>query len=185
MSTGSHFNHALDGWRAGDPAARDAVFALAYDDLRAIARRQLARLPPGQTLAPTVLVHEAYVKFAERSAPRILDREHFFGIAARAMRHLVIDHLRRRQAAKRDPGVTAPLASNIPAPKAASALDLLALDEALNQLEILDARQARIVELRFFAGMELSEIAASLNLSERTVKRDWQSARAFLGASLH
>ena len=184
MSTGSHFNRALDGWQAGDPKARDAVFALAYDELRAIARRQLARLRPGQTLAPTVLVHEAYVKFAERSAPRIVDREHFFGIAARAMRHLVIDHLRRRQAAKRDAGVTSPLASDIPAPTSTSTVDLLAVDEVLTELEALDPRQARIVELRFFAGMELSEIAAALDLSERTVKRDWQSARAFLGASL-
>jgi RNA polymerase sigma factor (TIGR02999 family) len=94
----------LDAWRAGDARAGDALFAIVYDDLRLLARRQLAGLYEGQTLAPTVLVHEAYMKFAERSAPDVVDRSHFFAIATRAMRHVVIDYVRRRQSHKREPG---------------------------------------------------------------------------------
>src|SRR5688572_12916001 len=94
----------LDAWRGGDAGAGDALFALVYDDLRLLARRQLARVRPGQTLAPTVLVHEAYLKFAERSAPAVVDRSHFLAVAARAMRLIVIDHIRRQQAQKRDDG---------------------------------------------------------------------------------
>jgi RNA polymerase sigma factor (TIGR02999 family) len=175
----------LDAWRHGDQRAGDAVFALVYDDLRAIARRQLARLNPGQTLAPTVLVHEAYMKFADRSAPDAVDRQHFLGIAAHAMRHIVIDHIRRRQAQKRDGGLHPALETDVVAPDGgASSIDLIAMDEALTELERLDRRQAKVVELRFFAGLELKEIAAMLSTSERTIKRDWQKARAFLYAAL-
>jgi RNA polymerase sigma factor (TIGR02999 family) len=175
----------LDAWRRGDQRAADAVFALVYDDLRAIARRQLARLNPGQTLAPTVLVHEAYMKFADRSAPEAADRQHFLGIAAHAMRHIVIDHIRRRQAQKRDGALHPGLETAVAPPDGgASPIDLIAMDEALTELERLDPRQAKVVELRFFAGLELKEIAAMLSTSERTIKRDWQKARAFLYAAL-
>jgi RNA polymerase sigma factor (TIGR02999 family) len=175
----------LNAWRAGDAGAADAVFALVYDDLRAVARRQLAALRPGQTLAPTALVHEAYMRFTERSAPEVIDRSHFVAVAARAMRNVVVDYLRRRQADKRDPG--APLltldAGDAAAPDRPQ-VDLIAMNEALAQLERLDARQARIVELRFFGGLELEEIAGELDVSARTVKRDWRKARAFLYQAL-
>ena len=174
----------LNAWREGDEGAADGLFALLYDDLRVLARRQLARLNPGQTLAPTVLVHESYMKFAERSAPDALNRQHFLGIAARAMRHIVIDHVRRRTAQKRDRGQRRSLDSDIPVVDANSGVDLLAMDNALTRLEELDRRQAKVVELRFFGGFELSEIAALLDISERTAERDWQKARAFLYASL-
>ena len=180
----SGITRLLEAWRGGDRDAGDRVFALVYDDLRALARRQLARLQPGQTLAPTVLVHETYLKLADRAAPAVVDRAHFFNLAARAMRHIVIDHVRRRQSQKRDVGVTLPLDGHdvrTPAPE----IDLLAMDDALTELAQLDARQARIVELRFFGGLELKEIAAMLDTSERTVKRDWQKARAFLFAALN
>ncbi len=171
----------LEAWHEGDRHAADALFAAVYDDLRVLARRQLASLRPGQTLAPTALVHEAYMRFAERSAPDVVDRSHFFAVAARAMRNVVIDHLRRRRADKRDPG--APLvtldAGHVTADDS-SPIDLIAMNEALAQLEILDGRQARIVELRFFGGLELEEIAKELGVSARTVKRDWRKARAFL-----
>jgi RNA polymerase sigma factor (TIGR02999 family) len=174
----------LEAWRRGDEGAADGVFALVYDDLRALARRQLARANPGETLAPTALVHEAYMKFADRSAPDAVDRHHFLGIAAHAMRHIVIDHIRRRRAQKRDGGVHLPLESDVADGSGRSSIDLIAMDEALTELERLDARQAKVVELRFFAGLELKEIASMLSTSERTIKRDWQKARSFLYAAL-
>jgi RNA polymerase sigma factor (TIGR02999 family) len=152
-----------------------------YDELRGLARRQLARLRPGETLSPTALVHEAYVRFARRSAPSIVDESHFIALAARAMRNIVIDFIRRKRAQKRDAGP--PLAApDLDAAAAAGlgAVDLLALDEALTQLQALDPRQAQVVELRFFAGLEVEEIARATGVSERTVKRDWQRARVFL-----
>lgn len=175
----------LEAWRDGETGAGDALFGLVYDDLRILARRQLARLNPGQSLNATVLVHEAYVRFAERSAPNAVNRVHFFAVAARAMRHLVIDHLRRRQARKRDGGLRVPLETGLEGANGTSMVDLIAMDNALSRLEALDERQARIVDLRFFGGLELSEIATILGVSERTIKRDWQKARAFLYALLH
>jgi RNA polymerase sigma factor (TIGR02999 family) len=180
VTTTADVARALADWQRGDPAAAQVVFTLVYDDLRALARRQLASLNPGQTLVPTLLVHEAFVRFAERSAPQAIDRQHFLAIAARAMRHVVIDYLRRRHAQKRDGGVILPLDSQVAASAQPSTVDLLALDEALTRLEQLDARQAQIVEMRYFGGIDLREIAISLKISERSVKRDWQKARAFL-----
>lgn len=181
MAGTTDVTRALADWQRGDPAAAEIVFTLVYDDLRALARRQLALLDPGQTLAPTALVHEAYLRFANRSAPHVIDRQHFLAIAARAMRQVVIDYLRRRQAHKRDAGgVRVTLDSGIAGRPDAPLDDVLALDEALKQLERLDARQARIVELRYFGGLELREIADLLSISERSVKRDWQKARGFL-----
>jgi RNA polymerase sigma factor (TIGR02999 family) len=176
----------LDAWRRGEANAADELFALVYDDLRALARRQLARLRPGQSLAPTALVHEAYLKFAERSAPAVVDRQHFLAIAARAMRFIVIDYIRRRQAQKRGDGGGGggTQVTEVAAGTELTPIDLIAMNDALEELEALDARQAQVVEMRFFGGLELKEIAALLDTSERTVKRDWQRARAFLSASL-
>ena len=184
MGAGNDVTRLLEAWRQGDAGAGDRLFALVYDDLSALARRQLARLRPGQTLAPTVLVHEAYLKFADRSAPHAVNRQHFLGIAARAMRHIVIDYIRRIRAKKRDVGIHVPLDSVVFAVRDDVGLDLLDLDDALGALERLDARQANVVELRFFAGLELNEIASVLETSERTIKRDWQKARAFLSMAL-
>jgi RNA polymerase sigma factor (TIGR02999 family) len=175
-------------WRGGDGDAVDGLFSLVYDDLRSLARRQLARLRPGHTLAPTVVVHEVYARFAERSSQDVLDRHHFLSLAARAMRDVIVDYVRRRQARKRDGGILLSLDSGIGnrserAP--VGPVDVIAIDEALSQLELLDPRQARVVEMRFFAELELNEIAIALDVSERTVKRDWQKARAFLYRALH
>jgi RNA polymerase sigma factor (TIGR02999 family) len=181
----SAFETALAAVRQGDAGAIDALFMLVYDDLRVLARRQLARLRPGETLAPTVLVHELYTRLAERSSPDIVDRSHFLALAAHAMRHIVIDYVRRRHARKRDGGVRLPLDSGIASPVDSSAVDLIAVDEALDELAALDSRQAKVVELRFFGGLELDEIASTLGVSERTVKRDWHKARTFLYHALH
>jgi RNA polymerase sigma factor (TIGR02999 family) len=185
MQTTNDVTRLIEAWRQGDPGAADRLFALVYDDLRALARRQLGRLNPGQTLVPTVLVHEAYLRFSARSAPNALNRQHFFGIAARAMRHIVIDHIRRTRAQKRGGGASRPLDSDLAVAGDGSPMDLIALDTALTELERLDPRQASVVELRFFGGLELGEIASVLDTSERTVKRDWQKARAFLYTMLH
>jgi len=160
------------------------LFGAIYDELRILARRQVARLSPGQTLSPTALVHEAYVKLADASGGSLRDEQHFRALAARAMRQVIIDYLRRRHANKRDPGLPNTTLSDVAIAAEASEDDLLALDVALRQLEALDERQARIVEMRFFAGLDIEEVAATLGISERTVKREWQKARAFLFATL-
>jgi RNA polymerase sigma factor (TIGR02999 family) len=174
-------------WRSGDAGAVDGLFTLVYDDLRLLARRQLARLSPAKTLAPTVVVHEVYTRFAERSSQDVLDHHHFLALASRAMRDVIVDYVRRRHARKRDAGIPLPLDSGIGDRDGSRVgpVDVIAIDEALAQLETLDARQARVVEMRFFAGLELNEIAVALDVSERTVKRDWQKARAFLYRALH
>jgi RNA polymerase sigma factor (TIGR02999 family) len=175
----------LDAWRRGDPGAADRVFTIVYDDLRAIARRQLAHLAPGRTLVPTALVHEAYLRFADRSGPTAIDRDHFLGIAALAMRHVVIDYLRRRYALKRVRAHAGSPPNGHANGAHSSPLDLLAVDEALTRLAALDPRQARIVELRFFGGLSTGEIATALKLSDRTIKREFQKARSFLFCALH
>jgi RNA polymerase sigma-70 factor, ECF subfamily len=174
-------DRALAGWRQGDRGAVDELFRLVYDDLRILAGRHLRRLRPGETLGPTVLVHEVYLRFARRSSPDLLDRDHFLSLVVSAMRMVVVDHWRRKHAQKRDPEAPASVAFEaVPAPETLPSIDIVALDEALTRLSELDSRQARIVEMRFFGGLTLDEIAATFGISERTVKRDWQKARAFL-----
>jgi RNA polymerase sigma factor (TIGR02999 family) len=181
MRDNDDIDRALAGWRHGDDGAVDELFRLVYDELRILAGRQLRRLRPGETLGPTALVHEVYLRFAQHSSPDLLDKNHFVALAASAMRMVTVDYWRRRHSRKRDP--QAPISVNVedvPAPEAQPNFDLLALDEALRRLSELDARQAQVVELRFFGGLTLDEIAAIFGVSERTVKREWQKARTFL-----
>jgi RNA polymerase sigma-70 factor (ECF subfamily) len=172
---------ALAGWRQGDQRAVDDVFRLVYDELRVLAGRHLRRHRPAETLGATALVHEVYLRFAQRSSPELIDRSHFIALAARAMRMVIVDHWRRKLSQKRHPqeAVSASL-EDVAASEALAPIDILALDEALRSLSELDARQAQIVELRFFGGLTLDEIAAIVGVSERTVKREWRKARAFL-----
>jgi RNA polymerase sigma factor (TIGR02999 family) len=126
-------------------------------------------------------VHEVYLRFADRSSPNLLDRDHFVALAASAMRMVIVDHWRRKHSRKRDR--QAPISVNlddVAAPSGQPNFDVLALDQALRSLSELDARQAQVVELRFFGGLTLDEIATMLGVSERTVKREWQKARTFL-----
>ncbi len=161
---------------AGDRSALDRVLPLLYDDLRRLARRQLAREHGAPSVQPTTLVHEAYLKLAG-SVPRAADRTHLLAIAAHAMRQVLVDHARERRAAKRGPGwVQTTLTSGA----WTTELDpdtLLALDEALDRLE---PRQRQVVECRFFGGLEDAEIAEALGVTTRTVRRDWVKARAWL-----
>jgi RNA polymerase sigma factor (TIGR02999 family) len=169
-----------------DRAAVDDLFRVVYDELRTLARRQIARLNPGQTLSPTALVHDVYLRMADRSSGRVRDEQHFRALAARVMRQVIIDYIRRRTAQKRGAGIVIDgFLSDIVGSATSSNEELLAIDEALVKLGALDARQAQIVELRFFGGLDVEETAKTMSLSERTVKREWQKARAFLYDALH
>jgi len=156
------------------------LFPLVYEELRALARGQLRRHPAGETLRPTALVHEAYLKLVDQTRVKLNDREHFFALAARAMRQILVDHARRQSAGKRGGNAAHTSLSQDETPVELRAVEMLALNDALTRLECVDCRLARVVELRFFGGLSVEETAASLDLSPRTVKRDWRKARAFL-----
>ena len=169
----------LQKWRAGDSAALDELVPVVYQELRRIARRHLQAERPNHTLQCTALVHEAYLRLAAQDSLQLENRAHFFGIAARLMRQILVDHARERQALKREGGLRVTLDDFSVTPQAGDP-DLVALDDALAQLAELDARQAQIVELRFFAGLSIEDTATLLDISEATVKRDWTAARLWL-----
>jgi RNA polymerase sigma factor (TIGR02999 family) len=164
----------------GDRDALNRLFPIVYAELRALAHRRLARIRPGDTLQTTALVHEAYLKLLGAARPEWHDRRHFFAVASRAMRQITVDYARTQAAQKR--GGHAPVLSldEQQLPIADRAHELVLLDGALTELEALSARPARVVELRFFGGLSVEETASALDISERTVKREWQKARAFL-----
>ena len=163
--------------RQGDPGAIDQVIPLVYEDLRRIARRQVGRGFGPQTVRPTELVHEAYVKLSAGGAAAAVDRGHFLAIAARAMRQVLVDEARHRKAAKRGGGWKRATLSGAHWVADVDADELLTLNDALDELE---PRQRQVVECRFFGGMEEREIAVALGVTERTVRRDWVKARAWL-----
>jgi RNA polymerase sigma factor (TIGR02999 family) len=167
--------------RGGDAGAIDRIVPLLYDDLRALAQRQLRRAVQPDTLRPTELVHEAYVKLTTGAAAAAVDRAHFLAIAARAMRQVMVDSARHHGAAKRGAGWERATLSDVGWAADIGPEDLLALNDALDRLE---PRQRQVVECRFFGGMEESEIAAALGVTERTVRRDWVKARAWLYRAL-
>jgi RNA polymerase sigma factor (TIGR02999 family) len=166
----------LRAWAQGDAAAGDRLFAILHAELRRQAARYMRRERPGHTLQPSGLVNEAYLRLAGSPDLDWHSRAHFFAIAARIMRQVLIDHARRRRAGKREAcHVTL---DDVVA--AAAPLELLDLDAALNELALLDPRSAQIVELRYFGGLDVEEAASALGLSPRTVKREWATARAWL-----
>jgi RNA polymerase sigma factor (TIGR02999 family) len=169
---------------AGDRGAADQAFALVYADLQRLARRQVQR--DGAGPGATSLVHEVYLRLARPEAMDVSSREHFFALAARAMRQLVVDHARQRAAAKRGGGAVVEALDEIQERVGAlgDAERMIGLDQALNRLAALDRQLATLVEMRFFAGLELNEIAEITGRSERSLKRDWRKARAVLHASL-
>ena len=169
----------LQRWRGGDAAAASELMPLVYAQLRVIARRQLVGDRSGHTLMPTDLVHEAYLKLSDGKPPDSNDRAHFFAIAARAMRQVLVDHERHRRADKRDGGERITLSSLDP-PDPRQNIDLLALDQALQGLEKVDERKARVIELRAFGGLDFDEIATVLGISRATLARDFRTARAWL-----
>ena len=170
----------LAALRRGDPEAQERLYPLVYAELQARAHGQLARFRAGDTLSTTALVHEAFLKLAASSHQSYEDRIHFFAVASRAMRQILLDYARRAIAAKRGGG-GAPVSLDPAAlPDPGRPEELVALDEALARLAAIDPRLARIVELRFFGGLSVEETAEAVGTSPRTVKRDWRKARAFL-----
>jgi RNA polymerase sigma factor (TIGR02999 family) len=169
----------LVAWGDGDETARSRLMDAVYDELRRVARRHLRRERDEHSLAPTALVHEAYLRLVDQRRVRWQSRAHFFGIAAQLMRRILVDHARSRAAAKRGSDRTVVL-EGLEMETAPLDVDVLALDAALDRLAAVDARQSRLVELRFFAGLTVEETAAALDIAPITVKRDWAHARAWL-----
>jgi len=176
---GGSVSRLLRAWARGDAQAREDLVPLVYEELRRRAAAYLRRERPGHTLQPTALVHEAYIRLTAQRRVSWVNRAQFFGLAAQLMRRILVDHARERQAAKRPGGIRVTLDEGvraIPPPDC----EILLLDEALVDLARLDARQAEIVELKYFAGLSEAEVASVLALSRATVPREWQSARAWL-----
>ena len=184
LSAPSDITRLLRRWAEGDADAFDRLVPIVYDRLRQLARQRL-RSAPGATLDTTGLVHEAYLKLADAPQMTLRDRGHFLALASRVMRNLLTDHARARRAAKRGGGEDALGLMEETAWIADHDLEAVAaLDEALQRLEALDARQSRILEQRYFGGLSLEETAEALGVSLATVKRELRSARAWLAAEM-
>jgi len=170
----------LRAWTAGEKAALDQLIPVVYDELRRQASRYLRRELPGHTLQTTALVNEAYMRLVDQKNVQWQNRAHFFGISAQLMRRILVDHARAKHRAKRggaDLRVTLDEATAVVRDRE---IDLVALDEALNRLAKIDLQQSRVVELRFFSGLNVEETAEALRVSPATVKRDWSVAKAWL-----
>jgi RNA polymerase sigma-70 factor (ECF subfamily) len=174
----------LQEWSGGDREALDKLIPIVYEELRRQASRYLQHERHGHTLQTTALVHEAYVRLVDQADVRWQNRAHFFAIAAEMMRRILVDHARKRRAVKRggdELRVTLNEALNASGERN---LDIIAVDEALTKLAALDRQQARVVELRFFGGLNVEETAEVLGVSARTVKRDWSVAKSWIRREL-
>lgn len=174
---------ATEGGSDQQQRSPEQYLAELYDELRTIARHHMRHERPDMTLVPTALVHEAYLSLRSRDASAFADRSHFLQSASRAMRHILVDYARARGRAKRDGGIRITLSEAI-GRAAEEEVEVVALHEALEQLEAAEPRWARVVELRFFAGFDTDEIARILDVSGSTVKRDWRFAKAWLAQQL-
>lgn len=166
-------------WREGDQAALDRLMPLVYDQLRRIAHRYVQRERNGHTLQTSALVNEAYLRLADQNVVW-QNRAHFFAVTARVMRHILIDHARRRRYAKHGGDARQVSIEEAAGMSLERAAELIALTEALDELAELDQRKSRVVELRYFGGLSLEETAEALNISLMTVRRDWRAAKAWL-----
>jgi len=175
-----NITHLLKEWSDGDERALDKLTPLVYEELRRQAARYLRRERAGHTLQTTGLINEAYLRLIDAKDVRWQSRAHFFAIAANLMRRVLVDHARRRDAEKRGGEHLRLTLDETLAVTSTPDVDVLAIDEALNKLAIIDSQQAQVVELRFFSGLSVEETAAALGVSPATVKRDWSVARAWL-----
>lgn len=164
----------------GDRSAAGKLFPMVYDELRALAAARLVQERRDHTLQATALVHEAYIKLIDQTRVTWQSKIHFMAVAAQVMRRILVDHARARDAGKRGGGAARATLTDTVAPSTEPPLDLLDLDAALSELATLDERQARVIELRFFAGLDVAQTAEVLGVSERTIKNDWRFARAWL-----
>ena len=174
----------LNDWSNGNPAALEQLMTLVYAELHKLARRHMQRQNPSHTLQPTALIHEVYLRLVGDPPKQWKNRAQFYGVAARAMRNVLVDHARARQAAKRGGGWRA-----VPLDEGIAVSDerlngLIALDQALSRLSKLHPRQSEVIELRFFGGLSVEETAAILRVSLETVMLDWRSAKAWLHKEL-
>lgn len=182
-ASSNHVTELLARWGEGDAAAREALIAVVYPELRRLAGKCLAG-HQHQTLQSTALVHEAYLRLAGQSSLRAENRAHFLAIVARLMRQILVDHARARGAAKRGAScLTLSFDESVALPRQPQ-IDLVALDDALNQLDAMDPRQSHIVDLRFFGGLSIEDTSRVLGLSAATVKREWTVARMWLQREL-
>jgi RNA polymerase sigma factor (TIGR02999 family) len=168
----------------GDPAAASELAALLYDELHALARREMAGERVGHTLQPTALVNEAYLRLAGDGGARFADREAFFAAAANTIRRVLVDHARKRERQKRGGGLVRVPLEGLDAAEPLADEELLALDDALARLKEFDPTKARIVELRFFGGLSVAELCKAVGASESTIRREWRVARAWLRTQL-
>jgi RNA polymerase sigma factor (TIGR02999 family) len=189
-SDSAQITHLLRAWANGDGTALERLTPLVYEQLRRLAHRDMRNEPAGHPLQSTALVHEAYVRLASGGTVEWRDRRHFFAVAARVMRRVLVDAARERGALKRGGGVehvnryTTIDFDNLPALSGDRSAEVRALDEALETLARLDRRRAQVVELRFFGGLSVNETAETLDVSAQTVMRDWRLARAWLTREL-
>jgi len=174
----------LDAARVGDEAAERRLFPLVYDELRRLAARSLRQERPDHTLQPTALVHEVWLNLAGSSEVDWASRGHFFGVAAKAMRHILVNHAKRRKRLKRGGDARRVQLHPDLAGDDGPDVDLVALDEVLERLAELDRQKARVVELRYFAGLSVEETARALDVSPRTVRREWTFAKSWLRGEL-
>jgi RNA polymerase sigma factor (TIGR02999 family) len=180
MASADDVTRLLKAWANRSPSALDELTPLVYAELRRLAQSYLRREAPGHTLQPTALVHEAFLRMVGRRAPDCENRSAFYGVAARVMRQILVDHARTRHALKRGGhAVTLSLEEDVIVTRERE-IDLVALDEALERLAAIDARKSKVVELRFFGGLSVEEITEVLHISEKTVRREWQFAKAWL-----
>ena len=175
----------LANWSQGDPTALEKLIPLVYKELRHLAHRYMEGQRPNHTLQTTALVNEAYLRLADQSKPNFTNRSHFFAVAAKAMRQILVDYAKAQQREKRGAGASKVELNEaaLISPEQTSAI--LDVDEALEKLAVLDSRKARVVELRYFGGFNQDEIAEVLKISTVTIRRDWVFARAWLYTELH
>jgi len=174
----------LVDWRGGDSSAYEKLIPLVEPELRRLAHHYMSREQPGHTLQTTALIDDAYLQLADKTHPQWQDRAHFFAVAALLMRRIMVDHARQRKAAKRGGGTARLKLDEAAAVIQTRADELLALDEALEKLATFDRRKAQVVEMRYFGGLKMEEIADVLKIHVNTVTRDWTAARAWLFAAL-
>lgn len=184
MTDHGDITELLRSVEGGSSAAVDALFPRVYEELKVVAASRLRAERAGHTLSATALVHEAYLKLVGQESVEWQNRPHFFAVAARAMRRILLDHAIARRAEKRGGGAPMVTLGDDSASEESSADQIVAIDEALTRLAALDARQARVVELRFYGGLTLQEVGEVLGVSLASVNRDWRTARAFLTTQL-
>lgn len=184
MSASHSVTQLLERWNSGDREALDKLMPLIYEELRRMAQRYMRQQNPDHTLQTTALIHEAYLRMVKQKEKHFENRAHFFGVAAQAMRHILVDYARARGTSKRGGGTRPISLEEAALVTQERAAELVAFDDALKELERLSHRQSRVVELRYFGGLSVEETASVLEVSPETVMRDWSMAKTWLHRAL-